>query len=92
MINSDYFNPDEPGIFNPIVKKLLNDDYYCLLADYQSYIEAQNKVNELYMNPSDWTKKTILNVARIAKFSSDRSIKEYAEKIWKVEPVKINTK
>ncbi len=91
MINSDYFNPDEPGIFNPIVKKLLNDDYYCLLADYQSYIEAQNKVNELYMNPSDWTKKTILNVARIAKFSSDRSIKEYAEKIWKVEPVKINT-
>ncbi|MEE9448963.1 MAG: glycogen/starch/alpha-glucan phosphorylase, partial [Ignavibacteriaceae bacterium] len=70
---------------------LLNDDYYCLLADYQSYIDAQDKVSELYMNTNEWTKKTVLNVARIARFSSDRSIKEYAEKIWKVEPVKIKT-
>jgi starch phosphorylase len=89
MISSDYFNPDEPGIFQPIIEKLLNDDYYCLLADYQSYIDAQDKVSELYMNTNEWTKKTVLNVARIAKFSSDRSIKEYAEKIWNVEPVKI---
>jgi len=91
MISSDYFNPDKPGIFQPIIEKLLNDDYYCLLADYQSYIDAQDKVSELYVNTSEWTKKAILNVARIAKFSSDRSIKEYAEKIWKVEPVKIIT-
>ena len=91
MISSDYFNPDEPGIFQPIIEKLLNDDYYCLLADYQSYVDAQDKVSELYINTNEWTKKAILNVARIAKFSSDRSIKEYAEKIWKVEPVKIIT-
>ncbi|RKY94266.1 MAG: glycogen phosphorylase, partial [Ignavibacteriae bacterium] len=91
MISSDYFNPDEPGIFQPIIEKLLNDDYYCLLTDYQSYIDAQDKVSELYMNTNEWTKKTVLNVARIAKFSSDRSIKEYAEKIWNVEPVKIIT-
>lgn len=91
MISSDYFNTGKPGLFQPIIEKLLNDDYYCLLADYQSYIDAQDKVSELYVNTSEWTKKAILNVARIAKFSSDRSIKEYAEKIWKVEPVKIIT-
>ncbi len=91
MISSNYFNASEPGIFQPIIEKLLNDDYYCLFADYQSYIDAQDKVSELYMNTNEWTKKTVLNVARIAKFSSDRSIKEYAEKIWKVEPVKIIT-
>ena len=91
MIGSDHFNPDEPGIFQPIIEKLLNDDYYCLLADYQSYVDSQDKVSELYINTNEWTKKAILNVARIAKFSSDRSIKEYAEKIWKVEPVKIIT-
>ena len=91
MISSDHFNPDEPGIFQPIIEKLLNDDYYCLLADYQSYVDSQDKVSELYINTNEWTKKAILNVARIAKFSSDRSIKEYAEKIWKVEPVKIIT-
>ncbi len=91
MISSNYFNASEPGIFQPIIEKLLNDDYYCLFADYQSYIDAQDKVSELYMNTNEWTKKTVLNVARVAKFSSDRSIKEYAEKIWKVEPVKIIT-
>jgi starch phosphorylase len=91
MISSNYFNASEPGIFQPIIEKLLHDDYYCLFADYQSYIDAQDKVSELYMNTNEWTKKTVLNVARVAKFSSDRSIKEYAEKIWKVEPVKIIT-
>jgi len=91
MIGSDYFNTGEPGIFQSITEKLLTDDYYCLLADYQSYIDTQHKVSELYMNTNEWTRKAILNVARIAKFSSDRSIKEYAEKIWKVEPVKIIT-
>ncbi len=91
MISSNYFNASEPGIFKPIIEKLLNDDYYCLFADYQSYIDAQDKVSELYINTNEWTKKTVLNVARVAKFSSDRSIKEYAEKIWKVVPVKIIT-
>jgi len=91
MISSDCFNRDEPGIFQPIIEKLLKDDYYCLLADYQPYIDAQDRVSKLYMNTNEWTKRAILNVARIAKFSSDRSIKEYAEKIWNVEPVKIIT-
>lgn len=90
MISSDYFNKNEPGIFKSIVDGLLNTDYYCLLADYQAYINEQDKVSQLYLKKDEWTRMAILNVARVGKFSSDRSIKEYAEKIWKVEPVKIN--
>ena len=90
MIASDFFSKEEPGIFKPIVDKLLGDDYYCLMADYQAYIDAQDKVSKLYLDTEEWTKKVILNVARVGKFSSDRSIKEYAKNIWKVEPVKIH--
>ncbi len=90
MIASGYFNKNEPGIFKSIVDGLLGVDYYCLLADYQAYVDAQDNVSKLYLNSDEWTKMAILNVARVGKFSSDRSIKEYAEKIWKVEPVKIN--
>jgi starch phosphorylase len=89
MIALDFFSKKEPGIFKSIIDSLLGTDYYCLLADYQSYVDAQDEVSKLYMNTEEWTKKTILNVARVGKFSSDRSIREYAEKIWKVEPVKI---
>jgi starch phosphorylase len=90
MIATDFFSKNEPGIFKSIVDSLLGVDYYCLLADYQAYVDAQDEVSKLYLNADEWTKKAILNVARVGKFSSDRSIKEYAEKIWKVEPVKIN--
>jgi starch phosphorylase len=91
MISSDYFSKKDPGIFKPIIDALMISDYYCLFADYQSYIETQDKASCLYLNSDEWTKKSILNVARVAKFSSDRSIKEYAEKIWKVKPVKIQS-
>jgi glycogen phosphorylase len=90
MIASEYFNPDEPGIFEPLIEELLNADYYCLFADYASYVETQDKVSKLYLDQDAWTKKAILNVARMGKFSSDRSVKEYAEKIWKVNPVKVS--
>lgn len=90
MIASDFFNKNEPGIFKPIIEGLMNVDYYCLFADYQSYVDAQDKVSKLYLDHEEWTKKSILNVARIGKFSSDRSVHEYAEKIWNVKPVKIN--
>jgi len=89
MIDSDYFNPREPGIFSDIINGLMNVDYYCLFADYESYIKTQDKVSKLYLTQDKWTKKSILNVARIGKFSSDRSVKEYADKIWKVKPVKV---
>ena len=73
-----------------MIRGLMNVDYYCLFADYQSYIDAQDKVAALYLKKVEWTKTSILNVARVAKFSSDRSVKEYADNIWKVKPVKVN--
>ncbi len=90
MIATNFFNPKEFGIFDDMIRGLMNVDYYLLFADYQSYIDTQDKVAKFYTDKYEWTKKSILNVARMAKFSSDRSVKEYAEKIWKVKPVKIN--
>ena len=90
MIASNYFNPKEPGIFDDMIRGLMNVDYYCLFADYQSYIDAQDRVAELYKNQNEWAKKSIYNVARVGKFSSDRSVSEYMKNIWKVKPVKIN--
>ncbi len=89
MIASNYFNKSEPGIFDDMIEGLMNVDYYCIFADYKSYIQTQERVSELYSNIEEWTKKSMLNVARIGKFSSDRAIKEYAKKIWDVKKVKI---
>ena len=89
MISSNYFSKNEKNIFKPIIDSILGTDYYCVLADYKSYVEIQDKVSMLYRNAEEWTKKSILNVSRVGKFSSDRSIKEYSEKIWHVNPVNI---
>ncbi len=88
MISSDYFNKNEPGIFRHIVDSLLYHDYYFVLADFQSYINKQADVEAEYRNVDRWTKKSILNVARIGEFSSDRTIKEYADEIWNVKPLR----
>lgn len=90
MIASNYFNPKEPGIFNDMINGLMNVDYYCVFADYQSYIDTQDRVAQEFLNQEEWTKKSIYNVARIGKFSSDRAVSEYAKKIWNVKPVKLN--
>ena len=88
MIASGYFSPDEPGRFVPIIESLLHHgDRYLLLADYADYVASHDRVRALYRNPDEWTRKAILNVAGMGKFSSDRTIREYAEKIWHV-PVK----
>jgi glycogen phosphorylase len=82
------FSPTEPGIFQIIFDNLLNGgDYFFHLADLESYISVQQKVSEDFMKTQKWTKKAILNVARMGKFSSDRTIREYAEDIWKIEPL-----
>lgn len=87
MIANNYFNPKEPGLFQPIVDSLLNNnDYYLLLADFASYMKCQREVWELYSQPGEWYRKAILNVARMGKFSSDRAIHEYAQKIWNLKP------
>jgi starch phosphorylase len=90
MISNGYFSPDELERHKPIVDRLTHGgDPYLLLADYASYISCQEWVAELYTNSDEWTRKAILNVAHMGKFSSDRTIREYAEEIWGVKPVAI---
>jgi len=87
-IRDGVFNPEEPGRFQQIYDTLVNwGDHYLLLADYQSYVEAQAEVDALYRNADEWTRRAILNVAGMGTFSSDRTIAQYAHEIWKTKPV-----
>jgi starch phosphorylase len=87
-VASGVFSPGEPSLFRPIVDSLLNGgDPYLVLADFAAYCACQEEVERAYRDPDRWTRMAILNVARAGKFSSDRTIREYAEQIWGVEPV-----
>jgi starch phosphorylase len=87
LIVSDHFSRDEPGIFGPLRDTLLtHGDYYMHLADLTAYIRTQSQVGALYLDPDAWTRKAIVNVGCSGKFSSDRSIAEYAADIWNVRP------
>uniref|UniRef100_A0A671LJL1 Alpha-1,4 glucan phosphorylase n=1 Tax=Sinocyclocheilus anshuiensis TaxID=1608454 RepID=A0A671LJL1_9TELE len=86
QISAGFFSPKEPELFKDIVNMLMNHDRFKVFADYEAYISCQEKVNELYRNPKEWTKKVIRNIAASGKFSSDRTIAEYAREIWGVEP------
>jgi starch phosphorylase len=88
MIGSGFFAPGDPGLFGPILDNLLNHgDYYCVTADYRAYLEAQERVNALYLDPEAWSRKSILNTANMGFFSSDRAVMEYARHIWNIEPL-----
>ncbi len=88
LISGDFFNMDEPGIFRPIINTLLEDgDYFRHLADFRSFIDIQDKVDEAYRDPETWTAKAITNIAHTGRFSSDRTIAEYANDIWNVHAV-----
>jgi starch phosphorylase len=90
LIRTDFFNLDEPRIFAPIASTLLEGgDHYMHLADLRSFIEAQSRVDALYRDPEAWTEKAILNIARTGKFSSDRTIAEYAREVWHVQGVEV---
>jgi starch phosphorylase len=86
MIADGYFSVEEPTRYRNLVDSLLHHDQYLLLADYASYIETQDKVSALYQNQDEWVRMAILNVANMAKFSSDRAIADYAKNIWHVTP------
>jgi len=87
LIFSDYFSRYEPGVFAPLSDTLLrNGDHYMHLADLKSYLEADQRLRALYTDPDAWARKAILNVAGSGKFSSDRTIAEYANNIWRVKP------
>jgi starch phosphorylase len=86
LIQSGTFSKGDTDLFKPITDSLLRQDPYMVLQDFQSYIDCQRKVAEAYRNKTHWTKMSVLNVARMGKFSSDRSIKEYCDNIWHVKP------
>ena len=88
LTNGEFSHGDRT-LFEPLIDSLLTSDEYMLLADYQSFIDAQDRVSAAYKDQEAWTKMSILNVARIGKFSSDRSIRDYCAEIWKSWPVKI---
>jgi starch phosphorylase len=90
LIFSDYFSQYEPGAFEPLREMLLtHGDHYMHLADLRSYLEADERLNAAYSNSDEWARKAILNVAGSGKFSSDRTITEYAAEIWRIKPCPI---
>ncbi|KAM9248492.1 glycogen phosphorylase, brain form isoform 2-T2 [Dugong dugon] len=86
QIGSGFFSPREPDCFRDVVNMLMNHDRFKVFADYEAYMECQAKVDQLYRDPKEWTKKVIWNIACSGKFSSDRTITEYARDIWGTEP------
>ena len=88
-IRSGYFSPRDPHLFHSVVDSLLHKDEYMHMADFQSYVQCQERVSEAYRDQDTWTRMSILNVARMGKFSSDRTIQEYARDIWGVRPVTV---
>jgi starch phosphorylase len=88
-LSAGEFSHGDRTLFRPLVDSLLNRDEYMLLADYQSYLECQDRVDAVWRDRDRWTRMSMLNVARIGKFSSDRAIRDYCADIWKTWPVKI---
>jgi glycogen phosphorylase len=87
-LRDNRFSPGEPGLFQPIIDSLLHrGDYYFHLADFDSYVAAQGRVSASFGDRAGWAHKAILNVARSAKFSSDRAVAEYARDIWGISSV-----
>ncbi len=84
LIRSNFFSPVDYNLFSPIIDNLSCADPFFICADFDDYCNAQDKVSALYCNKNEWVKKSIVNVAKSGKFSSDRTIKQYADEIWKI--------
>ena len=89
-LNAGYFSRGDKDLFRPLVDSLLSHDTFLLLADFASYLEAQQKVDAAYRDREHWTRMAILNVARMGKFSSDRAIREYCRDIWRIQPIPVS--
>ncbi|OED37867.1 glycogen phosphorylase [PVC group bacterium (ex Bugula neritina AB1)] len=85
MIDRDVFSRKRPGIFKPIINELLRKDYFCNTLDFKEYLECQQRVDDMFFLSETWTEKAILNVSRMAYFSSDRAILEYSKNIWGID-------
>ncbi|MEO5726513.1 MAG: glycogen/starch/alpha-glucan phosphorylase [Byssovorax sp.] len=89
LIRSGFFSPDERDLFTPLIDGLLGRDEYLSLADFAAYAACQREVSEEYRDEDAWSRKAALNIARVGSFSSDRTVREYAREIWKIEPVEV---
>lgn len=90
QIATGAFSPEEPNRYTSLFDSLVNfGDHYQLLADYRSYVDTQEQVDTLYRHPDEWTRKTLLNIAHMGYFSSDRTIEEYADEIWHIKPIRL---
>ncbi|MCA9610410.1 MAG: glycogen/starch/alpha-glucan phosphorylase, partial [Myxococcales bacterium] len=89
LLTDGTFAPEEPGVFAPLVRHLVEQDPFFVLADFRAYVEAQRAVSARWHDPTAWTRSSILNVARMGRFSSDRSIRDYLERVWHAPPVEI---
>lgn len=90
QIATGVFSPEDPHRYGALYDSLVNfGDYYQLLADYRSYVDMQDEVDKLYRKPDLWARKAALNIANMGYFSSDRTIREYAEEIWEIKPTKL---
>jgi len=92
LISSGHFSHGDKALFSPLITSLLGSDDFMLLADFQSYIDCQKEVGKVFVDKDRWTKMSILNVARMGKFSSDRAIREYCRDIWQIDSVKVELK
>jgi glycogen phosphorylase len=90
LIGSGFFSPWDRRLFAPLVDSLLHRDEYLLLADYQSYVDRQDEAGQIFQNQHRWTRMSILNAARMGKFSSDRAIREYCRDIWQAQPMEVD--
>ena len=88
-IASGFFSHGDPYLFKPLLDSLMNRDDYLLFADYPSYVECQDQVSKAYRDQDHWTRMSILNVARMGHFSSDRSIRDYLQNIWKAPSLQV---
>jgi len=89
LLREGCFSRGDREVFRPLMDSLLYHDPYLLMADFRAYLDCQGRVDEAYRDKEQWTRMSILNVARSGKFSSDRTIREYCDEIWKVQPVRI---
>lgn len=92
LLASGYFSHGDTQLFRPLIDSLLYHDPFLLLADYQSYVDCQETVSQAYKDQEQWTRMSILNTARMGKFSSDRAIREYCEEIWHTQAIPITLK
>jgi starch phosphorylase len=88
-ISSGQFAEGDAGLFDPLVRTLVEKDPYFVLADFRAYVNGQEAVSRAWLDPEEWSRRAILNVAAMGPFSSDRSIEEYADRIWRVRPVRV---